>query len=89
MNKITDRYSFGHDAETANELAELVVKGIKTATCWRYVEKEEISKIGELSIIEDFHGKAMCVVETVFVDIVPFNKVTEEFRLKEIYSIPS
>ena len=80
-------WHFGSTEELANELAELVITGKKKATAgslWAYeYEEEEIPKIGDCSIIEDWNGKPKAIIMTTKVDIIPFNEVTEEFAAKE------
>lgn len=85
--KTYDAWSFGIGKEMANELAELVVEGKKTATASLHylyeLEGEVIPNIGDHSIILDGEGIAECVIKTVAVDIIPFNQVTAEFAQKE------
>lgn len=84
------RYSswyFCDNKEDADYLAELVVKDTKRATASLYLgyeyEKEEVPKAGDYCIITDWEGIAVCVIEVVKVDIVPYIEVTEEFAATE------
>lgn len=80
-------WSFGDNPELANELGQLVLTGRKTATCdvrWQYeAENEPIPEVGELSVVTDGFGEPLCVIETVEVEIKPFDEVDEEFAFDE------
>ncbi len=71
----------------ADELADLVLAGVKRATAgalWSYeAEGEEIPRVGDLSVITDWEGNAKCVIRTLSVEIVPFEDVSEEFAATE------
>jgi uncharacterized protein YhfF len=79
-----DAWAFGDDPDG---LAELVKKGIKTATCSAYIfyelEGEEIPKVGEYSIIEDSNENAVCITRTTKVYITAYDEVTAEHAFKE------
>ncbi len=87
--ELSESYYFCDNKEDADELANLVVSGIKTANTSLYElyeledEEESIPREGELSIITDFSGNALAVIENISVRIIPFNKVSEEFAYKE------
>lgn len=81
-----DTYSAWHfcDNESdANELAALTRLGRKRATAgdlWTFeTEHEPLPRAGDFSVITDWRGTAVCVVRTSAVDIVPFDRVSEEF----------
>ena len=80
-------FAFGDSNELADELAELVRIGVKTATCsalWSYEEEQEpLPQKGELSIVIDGSGVPVAVIETVEVFVVPFNDVREQFAYEE------
>ncbi|PIC57156.1 hypothetical protein CSV80_10635 [Sporosarcina sp. P12(2017)] len=82
-----EAWSFGNSKQMADELAELVVKGTKTATSSNYrlyeLEDEPLPMVGLHNIILDGKGMAVAVVETISVKVVPFNKVTEEHAYLE------
>ena len=71
----------------SDELAELVVKGIKTATCSALaiyeVENESLPEVGNYSVILDSRGDAVCIIKTTRVSVVPFCKVSAEHAYKE------
>ena len=76
-------WHFCDNEEDANNLAQLVKQGVKRATTGLYyfyeVEGEALPKLGDLSIIIDWQGKAQCIIETKKVSLLPFKEVTEEF----------
>ncbi|MCD5323357.1 ASCH domain-containing protein [Pontibacillus chungwhensis] len=81
-----EAWAFGDSKEMADELAELVVKGTKTATASNYMayeESEPLPYVGLHNIILDGDGRAVAIVETTSVKIVPFNEVTAEHAYLE------
>lgn len=82
-NKNYDSWHFCDNEEDANELAELVKKGVKRATTGLHyfyeIENEELPKVGDLNIIINWQGIAQCIIETKMVNLIPFEGVTEEF----------
>jgi len=82
-----EAWHFCNNQKDADELAQLVLQGVKKATASLYLsyefENEEIPKVGDYNIITDWSGVAQCIIETIKVDIVPFNKVSEEFAATE------
>ena len=90
LNKpVTDLVSFYFcdNEKDANECAELVLQGIKRATAssmwWYELNNEELPKPGDQSIVTDWQGKALCVIEIVKVEITAFNQITAEFAETE------
>ena len=79
-----DAWAFGDDA---NGLANLVLKGIKTATSSNYIfyeiENEELPKVNEYSVILNSKDEAVCIIQTTNVYVVPFNAVSQEHAYKE------
>ncbi len=77
-------WSFGSDPD---ELAQLVLRGVKTATSsllyWYEREGEPLPEPGEYSVILDSWEQAVCVIQTTRVYTVPFDKVSEEHAFKE------
>ena len=82
-----EAWSFGDNPALADELCQLVLAGIKTATCsllWEYeADSEAIPQEGQLSIILDGQGKPSAVIETTQVIIQPFNQVDASFAYEE------
>ena len=79
-----DAWAFG---EAADRLAELVVQGVKTATCSAYdlyeIEHEPLPQAGEYSIILNSEEEAVCIIKTQKVYVTEFNRVSEEHACKE------
>ena len=76
--------TFFHNNEVdANRLAELIVNGKKSAGSGLYLWYQEananLPKIGTMTIVTDFHGKARAIIETRKVDTIPFNKISKVY----------
>ena len=73
--------------ETPDELAELVLQGIKTATCSVYdlyrINNEKLPQEGDYSIIMNSNKEAVCIIKTLKVYVTEFNQVSEEHAFKE------
>lgn len=84
---ITGTYEAWAFGEAADKLAELVIRGIKTATCSAYdlygIEGEPVPEAGEYSVILDSKDEAVCIIRTTKVTVIPFNLVSEEHAFKE------
>lgn len=80
-------WPFGADAKMARELADLVLKGEKTATTSLHllyeIEQESLPKVGAYNIITDWEGEAEAVTETIDVTVIPFKDVGAKFAAKE------
>jgi uncharacterized protein YhfF len=80
-------FAFGDSKELADELAELVRTGVKTATCsalWSYEEEQApLPQKGEFSIVTDGSGVPVAVIETVEVFVMPFNDVSGQLAYEE------
>nr|WP_316644033.1 ASCH domain-containing protein [uncultured Roseateles sp.] len=78
---------FDDNEPSANELAQLVLAGVKRATAglvWSYeMPGETAPKVGDLSVVTDWQGNALCVIETTRIDVVPFDEVDAEFAATE------
>jgi uncharacterized protein YhfF len=85
--RFLEAFHFDDNEPGANELAALVVAGRKRATAallWAYEsEGKRTPEPGDLSIVTDFAGSEVCIIETMRVDIVPFSKVSAEFAATE------
>ena len=79
-----DAWAFGSNKEDADELAELVDKGIKTATTSEYVPSDEdMPKVGDWNIILDSQGDPVCVAQDKVVEIIPYNQISAEHAYHE------
>jgi len=80
-------WHFGDQETMANELGGLVLEGRKTATCslyWTIASGQEpMPRVGERSIITDWDGNPLCIIETTDVEIKAFNEVDEQFAYEE------
>jgi uncharacterized protein YhfF len=78
---------FGDSQELADELAELVVNGKKTATAslyWEYeADGEPLPMVGGYSLITGFEGDPRGVIQTTEVRILPFDQVEADFAADE------
>jgi uncharacterized protein YhfF len=75
-------FAFGDSPALADELLELVLKGVKTATC-STEDEPNISKPGERWIVLDGRGKPRCVIESVEVIFQPYSEVDAAFAFDE------
>lgn len=70
-----------------DHLAQLVIDGVKTATCSAYVlyelESEPVPSEGDYSVILNSLDEPLAIIKTVEVNIMPMNKVPEEFAIAE------
>ena len=73
--------------QAPDELAALVISGIKTATCspmyYYDVLKERMPQVGDHSIILDSKNEAVCIIKTTALRICPFDQVDERQAYKE------
>lgn len=73
-------WAFGDGPALADDLAARVCQGIKTTTAgllWEYeFDGEPVPQPGDLSVILDGSETLVAVIETVDVQIVPFNEVS-------------
>ena len=78
-----DSFSIGYDAQDAEIGAQQILSGEKTATSALLWEMEEekmpLPEVGSLSIVEDGNREPRCVIETTWVDVIPFGQVNAEF----------
>jgi len=82
-----EAWYFGDSPDLAKELAGLVLSGAKTATAslyWEYeAEGEALPQVNGYSVITDFDGNPLGVIQTVEVRILPFDEVEAEFAADE------
>jgi uncharacterized protein YhfF len=78
---------FDDKEPAANELARLVLVGTKRATAglpWSFeAENRPPPKPGNLSVVTNWQGESLCVIETKSVATVPFEEVSKEFVATE------
>lgn len=68
-------------------LAQLVVDGVKTATCSGHIfyelKSEPLPTTEDYGVILDTNDKPIAIVKTTEVMLTPMNEVTEEFAIAE------
>jgi uncharacterized protein YhfF len=86
-SRFYEAFCFGDSEELANGLAELVLAGTKratAATAWSFeAAGKRLPQPGDLSVVTDWGGKPLCVIETTRVDVMPFDEVSAEFAAIE------
>ena len=75
-------FAFGDSPDLADKLLELVVKGIKTATC-STVDEPNTPTPGEHWVVLDGRGEPRCITETTEVTYRRFNEVDAAFAYDE------
>ncbi|MGY8678651.1 ASCH domain-containing protein [Bradyrhizobium sp. UFLA05-153] len=75
-------FAFGDSPALADELLELVIKGIKTATC-STEDEPNTSTPGERWVVLDGRGEPRCAIETTEVTYRRFNEVDAAFAYDE------
>ena len=71
----------------ADELADLVLNGVKTATASAFelygIDEEPVPKEGDISVILDSSDEAVCVIRDTKVYAVPYREVSERHAYME------
>ena len=79
-----DAWAFGVDADF---LADLVLRGEKTATASAYdlyaIDDESLPREGTFDIILDSQNQAVCIIEITKVSVQPFKQVSADHAFKE------
>lgn len=77
-------WQFGDDADY---LAQLVIDGVKTATCsglvFYEIENEPLPAVGDYSIVLNSSDEPVAIIQTVDVQVMPMNEVLEDFAIAE------
>lgn len=77
-------WQFGADPD---DLAQLVIDGVKTATCSGHIfyelDHEPLPSTEDYSIILNSHDEPVAIIKTIEVTITPMNEVPEEFAIAE------
>jgi uncharacterized protein YhfF len=78
---------FGNSSEMARELSELVLFGTKTATAslleTNKLQPENAPVDDGYSVVTDFEGKPLCVIQTAEIRHIPFRDVDAAFAYDE------
>ena len=79
-----DAWAFG---ASVDELADLVLRGEKTATASAYelykLENEPLPQAGSFDVILDSQERAVCIIEITKVSVLLFHQVSAEHAFKE------
>ena len=75
-------FAFGDGPALADELLDLVIKGVKTATC-STEDEPNTSTPGERWIVRDGRGEPRCVIETLEVSYRRYSEVDAAFAHDE------
>ncbi|WYP27218.1 ASCH domain-containing protein [Alkalihalobacillus sp. FSL W8-0930] len=82
--KVVEAGQFG---DQPDHLLELVINGVKTATCYGAIfytiENKRTPQPGDYSIILDSKDNPRAIIQLTKVEMVPMNKVTEGFAVAE------
>jgi uncharacterized protein YhfF len=77
-------FAFGDDPVMADQLADLVLAGVKTATSSLAWEGDEpLAKVGDRAVVLDSAGRPRCVIETVEIEVLPFEAVDAAMAREE------
>lgn len=80
-------WAFGDGPELAQELADLVMAGVKTATAslaQAYeIDSEPVPQPGDLSVILDGANEPVCIIETTEIRVLRFGHVDPQFAYDE------
>lgn len=86
-NNINDEYESFAFGDNADLLADLVLKGEKTATSSAYElyesEDESLPESGRYDIILDSKNRAICIIQITNIYITEFDKITASHAFKE------
>jgi len=86
-DRFFEAFHFDDNAASANALAALVLARVKRASTglvWSYEHAGvPLPQAGQLSVVTDFGGKPLGVIETIRVDVVPYDAVSAEFAATE------
>ena len=82
-----EAFHFDDNERTANVLCALVLSGHKRATAgllWtNEVTNKPLPTLGALSVVTDWHGTPVCVIQSTHVEIVSFERVSDSFATAE------
>jgi len=84
---VPDAWAFGGTPAQADELLDLVRRGVKTATSsafWDYeAEGEPLPLVGRLDVVTDGGGLPQALLRTTDVRVVPFDEVSADHAYRE------
>ncbi|BCG10222.1 MULTISPECIES: ASCH domain-containing protein [Buttiauxella] len=77
-----ERWAFGDTEKQADELARLVLDGVKTATCSN-LDGEGIAQPGDIFVVVDGKNEPVCAIELTTVEMTTYEQVNEAHALAE------
>ena len=86
---IDSHYESWEFGNAPDKLADLVLKGMKTATASGYDlyfiegEEEQLPQPGDYSVILNSKDEAVCIIQTTKTTVIPFDEVSKEHAYKE------
>jgi len=80
--RTAERWSFGDNEAQADELAQRVIAGVKTATCANLDDEGE-PEPGEIFVVVDGRNNPVCAVQLTDVKQVSFDLVSEQHAWEE------
>ena len=86
-SRFYESFHFDDNETSANALGDLVLQGQKRATAgllWsNEMNNKPIPKVGDLSVVTNWQHEPLCIIETIHVEIVPYEEVSEAFAAVE------
>ena len=73
-----NQFSFGDTPQMADELAFLVINGVKTGTSWHQSEGQQ-TQVGQKYVVLDGEGSPVAIIETVELRLLSYDEVDEAF----------
>lgn len=77
-----ESFSFGDSPALADELAALVLAGVKTVTCWAAIDGA-LTHVGKRMVVLSGSGRPLAVIETIELTQRSFNEVDAAFAYDE------
>lgn len=82
--RYTEAFQFG---EKPDWLASLVLEGKKKATCSSFplyaLDGDTLPQVGDYQIVLNSQDEPVAIIQSVEINIIPFNEVSVEFALAE------
>ncbi|WEV70343.1 ASCH domain-containing protein [Lactobacillus sp. ESL0785] len=82
-SELDEAFAFGDTKQMADELANLVNRGIKTATTSLYDPDDSLAQVGKYCIILNGSEEPVCVIQNKVCEIMPFKQVSQEHAYHE------
>jgi uncharacterized protein YhfF len=86
-SRFYEAFHFDDNQASADELAQLVLQGTKRATAgllWSFeTDQKRPPRPGDLSVVTNWAGEPLCIIETAAVSVVPYDEVSEDFAATE------